>query len=306
MTGLPSVFSVGAVQDSVADPAVIGGAGLTRIVNGVIDVLPPPELAIMVIGPVVPSSFADGVPISAPVRASKVSHAGCPDIEKVTAAPLGDVVGWNEYLIPTVALSTGVPRSAIPAGGLAVGLETGVVDVTLPPELGATVIDPVTTFEAAPVGEDELSAVCLTSMIDILVWLELAVLVIDPVTAFAAGDSAAAGSDVVLPWLPAQPHKMNAKRSNPFNRFRMTIRPELYAFLRPSSATNMAGSMESHNVSVIAYAGDFKVNSRSAASLDFCETHHIEADLILSIGISHKHATTVTCDNPSQSKRRHD
>jgi hypothetical protein len=109
------VFSVGAVQDSVADLVPLGGtgAGLTRIVNDVIEVLMLADLAVIVMCPVVPSSLTRGVPLIAPLLVSKASHAGSPDMPKVTPTLLGDTVGWNEYVVPTVALGGGAPFNAI-------------------------------------------------------------------------------------------------------------------------------------------------------------------------------------------------
>jgi hypothetical protein len=63
----------------------------------------------MTMCPVVPSSLARGVPLSAPVLLSNAIQGGCPDIANVTTALLDDTVGSNEYLVPTVALGGGDP-----------------------------------------------------------------------------------------------------------------------------------------------------------------------------------------------------
>jgi hypothetical protein len=107
------VFWVGAYQDNVADPVALGcrpaAAALTQMVNGVIEVLLLPLLAVMMICPVAPSSAAPGIPPSAPVLVSNLIHAGCPDIANRTPVLLGETAAWNEYWIPTVALDGGAP-----------------------------------------------------------------------------------------------------------------------------------------------------------------------------------------------------
>lgn len=92
------VFSVGAVQVSVADPVPGGGGAgaVTSIVNGPIEAVDPLSLAVMVIAPVVPSSALVGLPLNAPVVTLNVAQAGIPVIENVTVPLLSVAVGWNE------------------------------------------------------------------------------------------------------------------------------------------------------------------------------------------------------------------
>jgi len=79
VSGLPSVFSVGIVHESVAEPvAGLAGAALMAIVNGPIDELPPTFVAVMVILPLVPTLAAAGVPVNAPVVVLKAAQAGFP------------------------------------------------------------------------------------------------------------------------------------------------------------------------------------------------------------------------------------
>ena len=89
------MFSVGASQDSVAEPVAAAEAGSICTVNGPIDAVLLPSVAVMVMAPVVPTSALVGVPESTPVLALKVAHAGCPVIEKLTVPPLADTVGLN-------------------------------------------------------------------------------------------------------------------------------------------------------------------------------------------------------------------
>ena len=83
------MFSVGSVQDRVAEPVAGGGAegALTAIVNGPIDELLLPLVPVMVMLPVVPSLAVAGLPVIAPVLASKAAHVGCPLILNVTTPP---------------------------------------------------------------------------------------------------------------------------------------------------------------------------------------------------------------------------
>jgi hypothetical protein len=73
------VFSVGAVQDSVAEPvAGLAGGALTTIAKGPIDALLLPLVAVMLIPALVPSLAAAGVPVNAPVLVLKAAHVGFP------------------------------------------------------------------------------------------------------------------------------------------------------------------------------------------------------------------------------------
>ena len=74
------VFSVGAVQDRVAEPVAgpAGAAALTTIANGPIDALLLPLVAVMLMPALVPSLATVGVPVNAPVLALKAAHAGFP------------------------------------------------------------------------------------------------------------------------------------------------------------------------------------------------------------------------------------
>lgn len=79
VSGVPLVFSVGAVHESVAEPvAGLAGAALTAIVNGPIDELPPELVAVIVMPALVPTLAAAGVPVNAPVVVLKAAQAGFP------------------------------------------------------------------------------------------------------------------------------------------------------------------------------------------------------------------------------------
>ena len=61
--------------------------GSTRMVKGPTDPVWRPSLAVMVMSADNPSSPAPGVPVKAPVVASKLAHWGWPSIAYVTGAP---------------------------------------------------------------------------------------------------------------------------------------------------------------------------------------------------------------------------
>ena len=64
------------------------------MVKGPTDPVLVPLLAMMVMSPVSPTSFVLGVPLNTPVLVSKLAHAGCPSIAKVTTPLLAGTVGW--------------------------------------------------------------------------------------------------------------------------------------------------------------------------------------------------------------------
>src|SRR5450631_1642859 len=77
VTGVPSVFSVGGVQDSVAEPvAGVAAGALTTIANGPIDELLLPLVPVIVMPPLVPSLVVAGLPVNTPVSGSKAAHVG--------------------------------------------------------------------------------------------------------------------------------------------------------------------------------------------------------------------------------------
>jgi hypothetical protein len=65
--------------------------------NGAIEALLDLFDALMVMAPVVPSSWGLGVPIKEPVLASNLAQAGCPTILNITRVLLPETVGVNEY-----------------------------------------------------------------------------------------------------------------------------------------------------------------------------------------------------------------
>jgi len=70
-----------------------------------------PSLTLIAMPVSVPTSALCGTPLSWPVVAEKVAHAGLPVIVKVSVPPLGSVVvGVNEYVDPTWIDDGGVPE----------------------------------------------------------------------------------------------------------------------------------------------------------------------------------------------------
>jgi hypothetical protein len=119
------------------------------MVKGVRDVLLPSVLAVMMMCPVVPSSAARGIPLSAPVVVSNLIHAGCPDMVNPTTALPGETEGWNEYWVPTVALSGGAPCKANTVERVDADPLDGVVGLVMTPETDAP--PPAAVFVLLPV-----------------------------------------------------------------------------------------------------------------------------------------------------------
>ena len=89
-------FLVGATQVRVADPVETAVGAVTSMVNGPIDAVVPPSLAVMVMAPVVPTSAVVGVPVKLPGGGLNVAQDRCPVIEKVTVPLLSLAMGWKE------------------------------------------------------------------------------------------------------------------------------------------------------------------------------------------------------------------
>ena len=86
-------------------------AALTVIANASSDADALPSLTLITIPLYVPTSLADGVPLSCPVAMLNVAQAGLFVIENDRVLPDGSVaVGVNEYAVPAVALVGGVPE----------------------------------------------------------------------------------------------------------------------------------------------------------------------------------------------------
>jgi hypothetical protein len=88
------VFTVGIVQDRVADP-VVAEAANTSILKGAKDVVALPSLALMMMLPVVPTLLLVGVPEISPVLWLKLAQLGKPLAENVAVPPVAETVGWN-------------------------------------------------------------------------------------------------------------------------------------------------------------------------------------------------------------------
>jgi hypothetical protein len=82
LASVPFVFSLGGSQLKVTDSPEPAAA--TWMLNGPMAADPDASLAVMVTVEVVPTSFAVGVPLSAPVVLLNVAQVGCPVMEKVT------------------------------------------------------------------------------------------------------------------------------------------------------------------------------------------------------------------------------
>jgi len=111
-------------QLSIADPPLLTVEGLTlRLTVGLptaaltvivkvgsaADALP--SLTLIAMPGSVPTSAAEGVPLSCPVAALKLAHGGMLVIENVRVLPEGSLaVGVKEYAVPTVALVPGDPE----------------------------------------------------------------------------------------------------------------------------------------------------------------------------------------------------
>jgi hypothetical protein len=86
-------------------------AALTVMANASSDADAVPSLTLITIPLYVPTSLADGVPLSCPVAMLKVAQAGLLVIEKDSVWPAGPLaVGVNEYALPAVTLAGGVPE----------------------------------------------------------------------------------------------------------------------------------------------------------------------------------------------------
>ena len=84
---------------------------LTVIANASSDADALPLLTLITIPLYVPTSLADGVPLSCPVAILKVAQAGLFVIENERRLPEGSLaVGVNEYAVPAVTLVAGVPE----------------------------------------------------------------------------------------------------------------------------------------------------------------------------------------------------
>src|SRR5438045_8711624 len=81
---LPSVFCVGGVHDSVAEPVA---TATTVTLNAARDVCTVPSLTEMTMFDAVPTSPAPGVPVSRPVVVENVAHEGLPAMLKVSVLP---------------------------------------------------------------------------------------------------------------------------------------------------------------------------------------------------------------------------
>ena len=88
------MFTVGTVQDKVADP-VPAAAAVTSILNGAKDVVAPPSLALTTMSPVTPTLLLLGVPEISPVLELTLAQLGKPLAEKVAVPPVVETVGWN-------------------------------------------------------------------------------------------------------------------------------------------------------------------------------------------------------------------
>jgi hypothetical protein len=104
----PSVFRVGAVQVSVAEPVVV--ASPTVIANGANDALACPSDTLMTIFEYWPTCELVGVPDSRPVEVLNVAQDGRFWMLNVSAFPFGSLaVGVKLYAVPVRAVAGGVP-----------------------------------------------------------------------------------------------------------------------------------------------------------------------------------------------------
>ena len=93
VSGEPSVFSVGGCQLNVAVPSV-ADATSTENAGRVLEAWPSETLIRMDAN--VPDTVDEGVPLSRPVDASKLAHAGLLAIWNVSVSPSGSLaVGWK-------------------------------------------------------------------------------------------------------------------------------------------------------------------------------------------------------------------
>jgi tRNA A37 threonylcarbamoyladenosine synthetase subunit TsaC/SUA5/YrdC len=83
----PSLFSVGATQESVAVPVPGIPVAVTVMLNAGSEALAVPSATVITIPEVVPASLTAGVPDNWPVLVLKVAQAGACAIEKVSAPP---------------------------------------------------------------------------------------------------------------------------------------------------------------------------------------------------------------------------
>ena len=91
MSAEPSVFRVGAFQDSVAEPLE---TATTAIENGLSDAVADPSLTRIMMSEYVPRCALVGAPESCPVEALNTAHAGTLVAEKVSVLPsASDAVG---------------------------------------------------------------------------------------------------------------------------------------------------------------------------------------------------------------------
>jgi hypothetical protein len=107
VSGEPSLFVVGGVQESVAEPRA---TACTVRLNAGSDALKVPSLALMTMPLVAPMCCKPGVPESRPVAGSNVAQAGAFVMLNVTVLPSGSLaVGVKLYDVPCMTAVPGVP-----------------------------------------------------------------------------------------------------------------------------------------------------------------------------------------------------
>ena len=89
------MFTVGIVQDRVADPCAVVLAAVTLTWNGGKDAVALPSVALMVMLPVTPTLLLVGVPEISPVLGFRLAQLGKPLAEKVAVPEVVEAVGWN-------------------------------------------------------------------------------------------------------------------------------------------------------------------------------------------------------------------
>ena len=94
MSELPSEFSVGGIHESVALPTTTSATVIEKALS---EALAWPSETEILMPEYVATSEALGVPVTRPVDALNVAHAGRPVTENVSVSLFGSLAeGWNE------------------------------------------------------------------------------------------------------------------------------------------------------------------------------------------------------------------